>query len=343
MRNDILYPYALDKVHSIVKAVDAPRSDIYSCMNCGERMVLRRGEIKRPYFAHHTENPNCSPETVLHKMAKDNIKAGIDAALSSGFKYPFTWRCHVCNQEHVGDLALSPRDVNIEVSLDGVRPDILLSSMEGKPMAAIEVVVSHSPDQDAIEAYKRLKLPVLMVKPGWEDLKDLKSGLAVFETLNVPCRALKCPKCHQILHKIKASSMYGHRCWKCHNKISVLWFDSMDPWPSWSTQESKISIARKVGIELKWMYSKAETRKYIAHFCPSCGVIQGDAYIYNIGAWEHGIENYREDESTECYICPHCEKLFDKPGNEFKQKKGSQNNDRPETFEHPAREERGFQ
>jgi len=342
VRKDILYPYALDKGGSIVKAVDAPRSDIYSCMNCGERMVLRRGEIKRPYFAHHTENPNCSPETVLHKMAKDTIKAGIDTALSSGFKYPFTWRCPVCDQEHEGDLALSPREVKTEVSLDGVRPDILLSSMEGKPMAAVEVVVTHSPDQDAIQAYKRLKLPVLLIRPEWEDLENLKSGLAVFETLNVPCRALKCPKCHQTLHKIKAISMYGHRCWKCGQKMRVLWFDRMLGMCSWSKQESKISIARKVGVELKWIYSKANKSKYIAHFCESCGALQGDFYIYSENEWHEGIDNYCEEKSTECYYCDHCDLLFDKPGNEFKQKKGSQINDRPETFSTHTQGERGF-
>ena len=312
--SDILYPYALDKGGSIIEAVDAPRSDIYSCMNCGERMVVRRGEIKRPYFAHYAENPNCTPETVLHKMAKDKIKAGIDAALSLGFEYPFTWRCHVCDQEHEGDLALSPRDVNTEVSLDGVRPDIVLSSMEGKPMVAIEVVVSHSPDQDAVEAYKRLKMPVLLIRPGWEDLEDLKSGLAVFETLNVPCRALKCPKCHQILHKIEVSSIKDYPCWNCGKKMRVLWFDNIDPYGQWSTQESKISIARKVGIELKWVYSKTIKSRYIGHLCPSCGALQGDGFIYGELEWLEEIDRDQINDTIECYYCDHCDILFDKPG-----------------------------
>jgi len=308
----IQYPYALDKGGSIVKAVDAPRSEIYSCIACGERMVLRRGEIKRPYFAHYTENPNCTPETVLHKMAKDNIREGIDTALSLKLEYPVTWRCPVCNQEHKGNLTRSTREVKTEVSLDGVRPDILLISMEGRPLVAVEVIVTHRPEQEAIEAYKRLKLPVLMVKPAWEDLESLKTGLSEIEGLNMPCRALKCSKCNKVLQKIKVGSIYGYPCWKCGKKLRVLWFDNGDPYGQWSIQKSKIDIASKVGVELKWMYSKTIESRYIAHFCKSCGAIQGDFYIYDEPEWLYGIKDHKPERTVEFYYCDRCDTWIEK-------------------------------
>jgi len=271
MRKDILYPYALDKGGLIVKAVDAPRSDIYSCIGCAERMVLRRGEIKRPYFAHYTENLNCKPETVLHKMAKDTIKAGIDTALSLNFEYPFNWRCPVCNQEHSGDLARSTREVKTEVSLDGVRPDILLSSIKEKPLVAIEVVVTHSPEQEAIEAYKRLKLPVLLVEPEWEDLEKLKSGLGMVEAWQAPCRAKRCPKCHGPMEEVIVGAFAGHKCDKCGKPVLAfgLVMGSGGYFPDWTPGMFK--PAKSVGVNLKSITIAKDGTKVTVLKCNACG------------------------------------------------------------------------
>ncbi|GAJ18742.1 unnamed protein product, partial [marine sediment metagenome] len=156
--------------------------------------------------------------------AKDNIKAGIDKALSLKFEYPFTWFCAVCDKEHKGNLARSPREVKTEVSLDGVRPDILITSMKEKPLVAIEVVVTHSPEKEAIEAYKRLKLPVLLIRPGWEDLDNLKSGLGLVEAWQAPCEANPCPKCGGPMEEVVAGVFEGEKCYNCGNVLPFFWF-----------------------------------------------------------------------------------------------------------------------
>jgi len=274
----IQYPYALDKGGSIVKAVDAPRSEIYSCIACGERMVLRRGEIKRPYLAHYTENPNCTPETVLHKMAKDNIKAGIDTALSLNFEYPLTWRCPICNQEHKGNLARSPREVETEVSLDGVRPDVLLSSMEGRPLVAVEVVVTHSPEKGAIEAYKRLKLPVIMVKPGWEDLEKLKSGLGLVKAWQAPCGAKRCPKCKKAMNEIEIGAFKGGSCLYCGKPILNMGLMTDKSWYSKRLSLGMIKPARSIGVILTQAGIVFHGERPIVYQCSKCGALQ-------IGKW----------------------------------------------------------
>jgi len=308
----IIYPYALDQAGSIVKAVDAPRSDIYYCIGCGERMVLRRGEIKRPYFAHYTENPNCKPETVIHKMAKDNIKEGIDTASSYDLKYPFTWRCPICDQEHGGNLARSKREVRTEVSFDGVRPDILLSSMKGKPLVAIEVVVTHSPEQETIEAYKRLKLPVILVKPAWEDLEKLKTGLGEVEAWQATCKAKRCPKCKSILRHTKISSVNTHPCFRCHKRVRVLWPGDYDPYGSRERSKSMIGPASMVGVKLRMAKSKKDGSQYAFHICPHCGKPQGDPYIYNFKTVTHMINDIKPDCTVEFYYCARCDTWLEK-------------------------------
>ena len=308
----IIYPYALDKGGLIVGAVDAPRSEGYYCIGCGERMVLRRGEIKRPYFAHYTENPNCKPETVLHKMAKDNIKEGIDTASSYDLKYPFTWRCPICDQEHGGNLARSTREVRTEVSFDGVRPDILLSSMKGKPLVAIEVVVTHSPEKEAIEAYKRLKLPVLLIRPEWEELEQLKTGLGYVEALQAPCRAKRCNKCNRILGHTQISSVNTHRCWKCGKAMRVLWPGDYDPYGRRERSKSMIGPASMVGVKLRMARSKKDKRWYAMHICPYCGKPQGDPYIYTFDFIEDMINNTKPDRTVEFYYCERCDAWLEK-------------------------------
>ena len=308
----IQYPYALDKGGSIVKAVDAPRSELYSCIACGERMVLRRGEIKRPYFAHYTEDLNCAPETVLHKMAKDNIKAGIDEAMSLKLEYPFTWWCTGCNQEHKGNLARSAREVKTEVSLDGVRPDILLSSIKGKYLVAVEVVVSHWPDQQAKEAYERLKIPVLVAEPWWEGLENLKSGLGEIEGLNMPCRALRCSKCKSILRHTSISSVEAYPCKKCGKRIRVIWPGGLEPYAEQRRSKSMIAPASMVGVKLKWLRSPTHRRWYAYHVCQYCGQAQSDVYIYEYDLNEDMVNYPEPDRRVEFYYCKTCDIWLEK-------------------------------
>jgi len=310
----IIYPYALDKAGLVVKAVDAPRTEIYSCIACGERMVLRRGEIKRPYFAHYTENPTCKPETVLHMMAKDIIKAGLDTAIKMKYEYPFTWHCPICDQEHKGNLALSPREVKTEVSLDGVRPDILVSSTNGKPLVAIEVVVTHSPEQEAIDAYKQLKLPVLLVEPGWEDLKHLSSGLGPVEAWRAPCRAKRCPKCGRILRHLSISSVEAYPCKKCGKRIRVIWPGGCEPYPEESRSKSMIAPASMVGVKLKWLKQPGFNHWYAYHICPYCGHPSSDVPIYTYDL-NMAMENYPQpDRTAEFYYCETCDIWIEKKG-----------------------------
>ncbi|MBA7685615.1 hypothetical protein ES703_94040 [subsurface metagenome] len=308
----IQYPYALDKGGSIVKAVDAPRSEIYSCIACKERMVLRRGEIKRPHFAHYTENPNCTPETVLHKMAKDNIREGIETALSCGLKYPFTWHCPVCDQEHKGDLARNTREVKTEVSLDGVRPDILVSSTKGKSLVAIEVVVTHSPEQEAIEAYKQLKLPVLLVEPGWEDLENLKSGLGLVEAWQVLCVAKRCPKCKGQMEEIDIGVFTGRNCYKCGGPLLYIALVKGQIASFINLAPGIIKHARSLGVLMKKINPVIYHLEIAVDQCHACKALQVGhrhevKYISDLEAGGRKLVKRKP-----CYRCQACDIWLEK-------------------------------
>lgn len=308
----LLYPYALDKGGSIVKAVDAPRSEIYSCIACGERMVLRRGEIKRPHFAHHTENPNCTPETVLHKMAKDSIREGIENAMSLRLKYPFTWDCPVCKQSHKGNLTRRTREVKTEVNLDGVRPDILITSMKEKPLVAIEVIVTHSPEQEAIEAYKRLKIPVLLVEPWWEDLEKFKRGLGLVEAWQAPCKAKPCPECGGPMEEVVAGLFIGPKCFNCGKKIPVFSFVKYGAADLQDWTPGMFEPALSLGVRIKKTSMLFGPSYAIAIMCPYCETFAGANWYFHDWFNSKFIQGKAPVKTKPYYRCRACDLWIEK-------------------------------
>src|SRR5690606_2683818 len=121
-------------------------------------MVARHGTKNRPHFAHKVETNACSPETALHRLAKEAIRRGVEDALRDSRPYEFEWRCPVCWAGNWGNLAVTPRRILVEEELDGIRPDLLAVNESNKPLVAIEVVVTHLPEEETLNTYERRKL-----------------------------------------------------------------------------------------------------------------------------------------------------------------------------------------
>ncbi|MDN6967522.1 competence protein [Oenococcus sp. UCMA 17063] len=77
---------AKDCHNVLIEADHARRDELFYCPFCKKRLLLRRGEIKIPYFA-HSVNDNCSSfsenESEIHLLAKKKIKK---AAESMGYR-----------------------------------------------------------------------------------------------------------------------------------------------------------------------------------------------------------------------------------------------------------------
>lgn len=77
MKN-IKYQYAKNENGDIIDIENVTKEyrkyHKFFCISCGDEMVAKIGEIKAKHFAHKTETSNCSPETYLHKLAKNVLK-----------------------------------------------------------------------------------------------------------------------------------------------------------------------------------------------------------------------------------------------------------------------------
>jgi hypothetical protein len=296
----------------IIEAEKAVPGQPHQCIGCGKAMLVRHGPKRRTHFAHTIEVENCQPETVLHQLGKLTVKSGIETALAQGREYPLKWRCSVCRQLHQGNLAISPRKILEEYFLEDIRPDLLAVSEKGKPLAAIEIIVSHEPELSTLEEYRRIKLPVILVRPTMENYRELFHGLNDIEVLNGACLAKKCPKCSGVMQRILIQVCHGYECYKCKVPMPVIDMTDEDSGYTIDTTPGMIGAARELEIKLQIKYSHTTQSRYPMHICPACGMGQGNWYIT--------AEKYVEwtpvpDENLKAkyYCCEHCD-LWEKQG-----------------------------
>jgi hypothetical protein len=74
----------------------------YKCNDCGSRVILRKGEVRKPHFAHYAATSTCSyydhpNESQIHKDAKDLMKK----LLIDKADIRFVWECDYppCRQD----------------------------------------------------------------------------------------------------------------------------------------------------------------------------------------------------------------------------------------------------
>lgn len=153
-------------------------------MGCDAPMHARAGTEKvRRHFAHKSLSTHCSNETVLHKVFKAAIAEAFAQAKTHGNALRLWWTCVGCFNRRCINLAHWFGTVEVESSaVFGARPDILLV---GERKVALEVVVSHRPEPQALERYKSADVPVFELAASFGALEVLLSD-----------RMLEAVRCH---------------------------------------------------------------------------------------------------------------------------------------------------
>jgi ribosomal protein L37AE/L43A len=173
-RKEILYITAFDKIGVLVNAKDAEKTQDYFCPECKDRLILKKSGktgkgSKRPHFAHYSQSPNCTPESVLHKSFKLLLLEKIKNHIANKTPIGIEWECINCHEKYKGNLIQAAIDVKEEYQMENCRADIALLNKKGKPFAVIEIVVTHKPEEAAIEFYKRNKIALIQIELQSED------------------------------------------------------------------------------------------------------------------------------------------------------------------------------
>jgi hypothetical protein len=313
MTATIKYPVA-ELAGTLVWAAEAAeraeRPAGLQCVSCGEEVILRSGESRRPHFSHKPDSTCTGGETALHRTAIRTIAEGILAAAGGGRTYPFTHTCSHCDVTRIGNLA---RDVESTIEIDrplanAIRPDILVRGGDGTPPYVIEVVVTHAPEDGALAEYVSQGLPVIVVRPNWDTMESLRTGLTALATQDSVTGAVsvevlgrcrfprhlepedgelrECPTCDQPA-RLVALEVSEMACWAngCSRKLRVL-----DTYALIYGERVLIAagardlqvpseIAKALGVRLEDRYSKKAAVGYRGNIC-ECGVLCGDNFAY---------------------------------------------------------------
>lgn len=250
------------------------------CPACNKPLVARKGPKRKHHFGHYP-GTNCTPETVLHQLGKVLLRDRIAAAIASCEQLPIEWQCTTCWDLHKGNLIKLAQRVEMEATFGSCRPDLALLQTDGVPLAFLEVVVSHKPDENVLvyAAHERVTVVEFHIRCA-DDLDALGQSPILRPTKVHLCTRPKCSVCGGPLY-VKMLYVVDGNCWKCHAqmKIALLMVDGQREGPE-CFSERQLALARKLGAILQPHYSSTAQERYVGNTCPNCGRLFGSFYLY---------------------------------------------------------------
>ena len=181
---ELLINFAIDLNNNIVFAKDATKGMSYKCPECGAELVFKSSGktgpgSRRPHFAHKGGGgSNCTPESLLHSAFKMKIAEILQEKINSGCEeVRINWKCCSCNKPYSGNLLFMVKNVTVEFDLGACRPDIALLNSTGKVIIAIEIVNTHSPEEETLKYYRDNGILLVQYNVTEDDLQDIEGKL----------------------------------------------------------------------------------------------------------------------------------------------------------------------
>jgi len=281
---ELRIPLAIDESGKLCSPVRAEKGKKYSCPVCGTPVIFRQGVKKVPHFAHKSSD-TCSQETIIHKTAKLLVQKVINEWKSGKAQPPILKRsCQICGDCINQFLPDKVCGAKLECKLmDGSIVDVALVDEREKPLAAVEIRVTH-----AVEEAKAAELQVPFIElDGYEIIKDP----TVWKPISDHFKPLICSNCKSTYseYKVKAKRIakasgidlpdtyyrYGIiECWNCKQEIIVF------AWPKKDLYDVSAPKVRPYPRTIKYRYTKTFGGKYWVNTCPYCQATQGDFFLH---------------------------------------------------------------
>jgi hypothetical protein len=271
--------YNGDLIH-ISEVVSGRQKDCL-CPECEQSLIARKGNIRTHHFA-HGKGVTCSLESAIHKIAKELIYLSIREALDAGTPIRLHRQCEICGDEHEGNLLKKVRDVKLECAVGISRPDVLLLGENSYPIAAIEIIVTHPPEQHIREFYQVNNIVLVEIKVASEEqLLSFRNMHDIHADFVSACPAPKCPRCKIPLKK-KYLHVVNGNCYRCKHgmKISFLEIENECYPPAYFTQQER-KLVKDQGGFLATCYSHTARERYLANVCRNCQAFVGDFFLHD--------------------------------------------------------------
>ena len=115
----------------------ANRSEQWSCPECHAEVIVKRGDIKVPHFAHKASQSGCRGETFAHSSTKEWIAANVQSP-----DFRITSTCTGCCEPFTAFRGARGLAGATEVQIEAYRADAAAVEC-GRLVAAFEVLHSH--------------------------------------------------------------------------------------------------------------------------------------------------------------------------------------------------------
>lgn len=215
-----MFQPALNKSGKIVLATqETPRDEHYTCVSCQETMILRKGNIIRPHFAHKM-NTNCSAESAIHKAGKLLLQE----FLLTGQELTIRKQCrrYCCQETHylqLNENVLVYEEKAFLYRGKRIVPDVSITTKEGTLLVALEVYHTHRQKGRPEPWYEFRALDILHAfSTGETFLLDYRQ--------NLPCtkpkrkrtkrRTYYCGECGQNNNKQRYLNCRHYSCRACY-------------------------------------------------------------------------------------------------------------------------------
>lgn len=297
----ILYSTALYQ-GELVEAKDVVKGRPYTCAVCGGEMIPRQGKQKRPHFAHKARTENCTPESALHHGFKILLANKLKECIATQQPLEIEWGCRYCLETHIGNLVKKASRVEVEYNLGKCQPDIALLDAADRVIAAIEVVVTHAPERQALDYYEDEKIGVVVFRlKSDEDLKRISSKMHPEEVYS--CLNPRCDRCHERTNK-RELVVVQSECRRCHQPMPVAAF--MGGGLCGTFFPSDIELAKSKGVHIGYWKSKRSPWRRPTSACPHCKAVIGLTWLWD----EHVDPDLglpRKNYGISGYYCNRCE------------------------------------
>lgn len=142
----------------------------YHCIGCETELIPRLGEKRQKHFAHKVDQ-NCSPETYLHRLAKnifydlykdclenqeEFILEYADQHYCNHFENNLGIKCNLGRKTKEFDLVSYYDDIKMEKRDGSLIPDIRLINSENQKSLYIEMAVTHEVEDEKQASGKKI-------------------------------------------------------------------------------------------------------------------------------------------------------------------------------------------
>ena len=216
MGKKLLHTIGYDEEGNILHINKTEKGSIYTCPQCGERLIARKdGIMQRPHFAHFKKSDNCNGESILRHFFRQEAIHLLQKHLDEKQAFFITWICPLCNRVYTKDMLQQVAFIHTGWKLEGHQPDIILLDHKHQPLFAIQLLIRKKLSQKTIRFYEDKGIILIQIQLEEDDWMRVEEKLSHPESVTF-CANAECYN-FQFYHNCIRREYYSQKfkCKKC--------------------------------------------------------------------------------------------------------------------------------